>query len=118
MSLQGTVVPKSIVNRQLQRTNMLVNSRPRTQHVRRQKHTKGVVNKLEKETQSISLHINSIFRDDYYNESPTDYNYTLPINIDLRISADAGKPLVEDNPDHKISKIFKEIANKIKGSFL
>ena len=50
MSLQGTVVPKSIVNRQLQRTNMLVNSRPRAQHVRRQKHTKGVVNKLEKET--------------------------------------------------------------------
>lgn len=87
MSLQGTVVPKSIVNRQLQRTNMLVNSRPRAQHVRRQKHTKGVVNKLEKETQSISLHINSIFRDDYYNESPTDYNYTLPINIENVLSA-------------------------------
>tara|TARA_B100000029_G_scaffold227701_1_gene225516 strand:+ start:510 stop:1337 length:828 start_codon:yes stop_codon:yes gene_type:complete len=42
----------------------------------------------------------------------------IPINIDLRIAADSGKPLVEDNPDHKISKIFKEIANKIKGSFL
>ena len=42
----------------------------------------------------------------------------IPINIDLRIAADTGKPLVEKNPDHKISKIFLEIAKKIKGSFL
>ena len=42
----------------------------------------------------------------------------IPINIDLRIAADAGTPLVEKNPDHKISKIFLEMAKKIKGSFL
>ena len=42
----------------------------------------------------------------------------IPINIDLRIAADTGKPLVEKNPDHKISKKFIEIAKKIKGSFL
>ena len=42
----------------------------------------------------------------------------IPINIDLRVSADTGKPLFEKNPDHKISKIFQEIAKKIKGSFL
>ena len=42
----------------------------------------------------------------------------IPINIDLRIAADSGKPLVEINPDHKISKIFKEIAKKVKASFL
>jgi len=42
----------------------------------------------------------------------------IPISIDLRIAADTGKPLVEKNPDHKISKIFIEIAKKIKGSFL
>jgi ATP-binding protein involved in chromosome partitioning len=42
----------------------------------------------------------------------------IPIDIDLRIAADNGKPLVEENPDHKISKIFKEIANRIKESFL
>jgi len=42
----------------------------------------------------------------------------IPINIDLRIAADSGKPLVEENPEHKISKIFKEIAIKIKESFL
>ena len=42
----------------------------------------------------------------------------IPLSIDLRIAADSGKPLVEINPDHKISKIFIEIAKKIKGSFL
>ena len=42
----------------------------------------------------------------------------VPIDIDLRVAADNGKPLVEENPDHKISKIFKEMATKIKGSFL
>ncbi|MDC0205551.1 Mrp/NBP35 family ATP-binding protein [Pelagibacteraceae bacterium] len=42
----------------------------------------------------------------------------IPINIDLRIAADSGKPLVEKSPDHKISIIFKEMAKKIKGSFL
>ena len=42
----------------------------------------------------------------------------IPIDIDLRVAADAGKPLFEKNPDHKISKIFQEIAKKIKGSFL
>ena len=47
-----------------------------------------------------------------------DFLGKVPINIDLRIAADTGKPLFEKNPDHEISKIFKEIANKIKGSFL
>ena len=42
----------------------------------------------------------------------------IPIDIDLRVAADSGKPLVEKNPDHKISKIFKEIATEIKTSFL
>jgi ATP-binding protein involved in chromosome partitioning len=41
----------------------------------------------------------------------------IPIDIDLRISADEGTPLVEKNPDHKISKKFLEIAKKIKGFF-
>ena len=42
----------------------------------------------------------------------------IPINIDLRIAADNGKPLFEKNPQHEISKIFTEIANKVKQSFL
>jgi len=47
-----------------------------------------------------------------------DFLGKIPINIDLRVAADTGKPLFEKNPDHKISKIFQEIAKKIKGSFL
>jgi ATP-binding protein involved in chromosome partitioning len=42
----------------------------------------------------------------------------IPINIDLRMAADEGKPLVEKIPDHKISMIFKEMAKKVKESFL
>ena len=42
----------------------------------------------------------------------------IPINIDLRIAADSGKPLFEKDSNHEISKIFKDIANKIKESFL
>ena len=41
----------------------------------------------------------------------------IPINIDLRIAADSGTPLVHKDPNHKISKIFIEIAKKIKESF-
>ena len=42
----------------------------------------------------------------------------IPINIDLRIAADDGKPLVEKIPDHKISMIFKEMAKEVKESFI
>jgi ATP-binding protein involved in chromosome partitioning len=34
----------------------------------------------------------------------------LPINVDLRKSADAGAPLTAAHPDHAISKLFVEIA--------
>ena len=47
-----------------------------------------------------------------------DFLGKIPIDIDLRDAADTGKPLLEKNPDHKISKIFQQIAKKIKGSFL
>ena len=42
----------------------------------------------------------------------------LPLNQDLRESADNGEPLTYSKPDHEISKIFHSIANKIKQSFL
>ena len=41
----------------------------------------------------------------------------IPLNIDLRVAADEGEPLVEKNPNHIISKIFIDIAGKIKESF-
>ena len=52
------------------------------------------------------------------NDYKKDFLGKIPIDIDLRVAADTGKPLFEKNPDHKISKIFQEIAKKIKGSFL
>jgi len=64
----------------------------------------------------------NIFGKDGVEKTATDYKKKflgkIPINIDLRVAADSGKPLFEKDPDHKISKIFLEIAKKIKESFL
>ena len=42
-----------------------------------------------------------------------DFLGKIPLNQDLRNSADNGDPLTHSNPDHEISKIFKSIAEKI-----
>ena len=42
----------------------------------------------------------------------------LPIHQDLRNSADKGDPLTHSNPNHEVSKIFEDIAKKIKQAFL
>jgi ATP-binding protein involved in chromosome partitioning len=47
-----------------------------------------------------------------------DFLGKIPISIDLRVAADTGKPLFEKNPNHEISKIFFEIAKKVKKIFL
>ena len=41
----------------------------------------------------------------------------LPLHQDLRNSADNGDPLTHSQPTHEVSKIFQEIAKKIKQSF-
>ena len=41
----------------------------------------------------------------------------LPLNEDLRSSADNGEPLTYAQPDHEISKLLKAIAERIKQSF-
>ena len=38
----------------------------------------------------------------------------IPIHQDLRDATDLGDPLTHSNPDHEVSKIFKDIAKKIK----
>ena len=38
----------------------------------------------------------------------------IPLNQDLRNSADKGEPLTHSNPEHEVSKIFKKIAEKVK----
>ena len=43
-----------------------------------------------------------------------DFLGKIPLNQDLRNSADKGDPLTHSNPDHEISKLFLEIAKKVK----
>jgi len=52
------------------------------------------------------------------NEYKKEFLGKIPIDIDLREAADTGKPLVAKDPNHKISKIFIEIAKKIKTSIV
>ena len=42
----------------------------------------------------------------------------IPINPEVGESGDSGKPLVESNPEHEISKIYLDFANKIKSTYL
>ena len=41
----------------------------------------------------------------------------LPLSEELRTSADNGEPLTYSKSDHEVSKLFKNIAEKIKRSF-
>ena len=38
----------------------------------------------------------------------------LPIHQDLRSSADKGDPLTHSDPEHEVSRLFLDIAKKIK----
>jgi ATP-binding protein involved in chromosome partitioning len=42
----------------------------------------------------------------------------IPINPEVGKTGDEGKPIVEANPEHEISKIYLELANKIKSTYL
>ena len=42
----------------------------------------------------------------------------VPINPDVGKFGDKGKPIVEENPEHEISKIFFSFAEKIKSTYL
>jgi ATP-binding protein involved in chromosome partitioning len=42
----------------------------------------------------------------------------IPINPEVGKCGDEGKPIVEANPNHEISKIYLEFAGKIKSTFL
>ena len=42
----------------------------------------------------------------------------IPINPEVGKSGDQGKPIVESNPENKISQIYLELAKKIKSIYL
>jgi len=41
----------------------------------------------------------------------------IPINSEVGISGDSGQPIVEKHPEHEISKIYLELAEKIKKTY-
>ena len=60
----------------------------------------------------------NIFGEDGVEKTAKEFNKKflgkIPINTELRKSADLGLPLTYKKPDHEISKIFADIASKIK----
>ena len=42
----------------------------------------------------------------------------IPISPAVGEAGDNGKPIVEENPNHEISKIYLEFAEKIKSTYL
>jgi ATP-binding protein involved in chromosome partitioning len=42
----------------------------------------------------------------------------IPINPEVGKAGDSGRPIVEENPNHEISKIYLEFAEKIKSTYL
>ena len=42
----------------------------------------------------------------------------IPINSEIGKSSDSGKPIVEEDPNSEISKIYIDFANKIKSTYL
>ena len=51
-------------------------------------------------------------------EFQKDFLGEIPISPEVGNSGDQGKPIVESNPDHEISKIYLEFAEKIKLTYL
>ena len=47
-----------------------------------------------------------------------DFLGEIPINPKVGETGDNGKPIVEEDPNHEISKIYLEFANKIKSTYL
>ena len=50
-------------------------------------------------------------------EFKKDFLGEIPINPEVGKQGDIGKPLVENDPDHSISKIYLNLASKIKSKF-
>ena len=61
------------------------------------------------------LKISSIFSYDTRNKKK--FLGEIPIDPEIGKSGDDGKPIVELNPEHKISKIFITLAEEIKSNF-
>jgi len=52
------------------------------------------------------------------NEFQKEFLGEIPINSEVGKQGDLGSPIVESKPDHEISKIYLEFANKVKSIYL
>ena len=50
-------------------------------------------------------------------EFQKDFLGEIPIDSEIGKSGDLGKPIVENNPEHEISKIYLDFAKKIKSKY-
>ena len=64
----------------------------------------------------------SIFGDGGVKKTAEEFNKNflgeIPINSDIGKLGDQGTPIVEKFPDHEISKIYTDFANKLKSQFI
>ena len=80
-----------------------------------------LMRRVHSSKQSIDSIENSLL---FFKNISIDLIYGIPnldinsLDQDLRLSADIGEPLTHSQPDHEVSKLFKNIAKKIKQSFL
>ena len=51
-------------------------------------------------------------------EFKKDFLGEIPINQEIGACGDKGKPIVEQTPDHQISKIYLDFAQKIKSQYI
>ena len=60
-----------------------------------------------------------IFRaNTFANEFQKKFLGEIPINSEIGKQGDLGTPIVESKPDHEISKIYLNFAEKIKSTYL
>ena len=77
----------------------------------------GIVENMAVHVCSNCGHIEHIFGSDGGKKMAADYQMdylgALPLNIQIRLQADSGKPTVVSDPDSEVASLYKEVARKV-----
>ena len=77
----------------------------------------GIVENMAVHVCSNCGHIEHIFGADGGKKMAADYKMdylgALPLNIQIRLQADSGKPTVVSDPDSEVASLYKEVARKV-----
>ena len=77
----------------------------------------GIVENMAVHVCSNCGHIEHIFGADGGKKMAADYQMdylgALPLNIQIRLQADSGKPTVVSDPDSEVASLYKEVARKV-----